>query len=142
LVCAPSSTKWPQQAAAQHWSYTPFLGCLLDAELRVSHRRTVELTLQFVHFPYLKGLDGFDFAVQPGIDRRLIEELATGRFLYEGRNLIMLEPPVVGKTHLAIALGVITTELGHRVYFTSALSQASSGLTEACMSDWNHPLLL
>ena len=65
-----------------------------------------------------------------------------GRFLYEGRNLLMLEPPVEGKTHLAIALGVITAELGHLVSFTSALSQESAGLTEACLSDWNHPLLL
>lgn len=110
-----------QQAAAQSWSYTHFLGYLLDAELQERHRRTVELNLQFAHFPFRKRLDDFDFAAQPGIDRRLIEELATGRFLYEGRNLMFLGPPGVGKTHLAIALGVITAELGHRVYFTSAI---------------------
>src|SRR5690606_17252298 len=38
-----------------------------------------------------------------------------------GRNILLLSPPGVGKTHVAIALGVLTAELGHRVYFTQAL---------------------
>lgn len=84
----------------------------------------MELNLQFARFPYLKRLDEFDWAAQPGVDRRLIEELATGRFLYDGRSIIFLGPPGVGKTHLAIALGVLTAELGHRMYFTSAIETA------------------
>ena len=108
-----------QQAAAEQWSYSHFLGYLLDGELLERKRRTVELNLQFARFPAPKRLADFDFSAQPGLDRRLVEELATGRFLYEGRNLVLLGPPGVGKTHLAIALGVMTCELGHRVYFTS-----------------------
>lgn len=113
-----------QQAAAQQWSYSHFLGYLLDAELIERHRRTVELNLQFARFPVPKRLSDFDFTAQPGIDRRLIEELATGRFLYEGRNLVLQGPPGVGKTHIAIGLGVMTCELGHRVYFTTAMDLA------------------
>ena len=113
-----------QQAAAESWSYTHFLGYLLEGELIERHRRSVELNLQFARFPYLKRLSDFDYAAQPGLDRRLVEELATGRFLYEGRNLVFLGPPGVGKTHLAIALGVVTAELGHRVYFINALEMA------------------
>jgi DNA replication protein DnaC len=113
-----------QKAAAESWSYSHFLGYLLEGELLERHRKTVELNLQFARFPYLKRLEEFDYSQQPSIDRRLIEELATGRFLYEGRSLIFLGPPGVGKSHLGIALGVITAELGHRVYFTTAMEMA------------------
>lgn len=113
-----------QQAAAEQWSYSHFLGYLLEGELTERHRRTVELNLQFARFPVPKRLSDFDFTAQPGLDRRLIEELSTGRFLYEGRNLVLLGPPGVGKTHIAIGLGVMTCELGHRVYFASAMDLA------------------
>jgi DNA replication protein DnaC len=119
-----------QQAAAESWSYSHFLGYLLEGELRERQRRSVALNLQFARFPVLKRLAEFDFDAQPGLDRRLLEELATGRFLSEGRNVLLLGPPGVGKTHLAIALGVLTCELGHRAYFTTALDLARK-LTKA-----------
>ncbi len=113
-----------QQAAAGQWSYTHFLGYLLDGELEERRRRSIELSLQFARFPCRKRLADFDYAAQPSIDRRLIEELATGRFTAEGRNIVLLGPPGVGKTHLAIALGVRVAELGQRVYFTTAIELA------------------
>jgi len=119
-----------QRAAAEQWSYSHFLGYLLHGEIEHRHQRTVETNLRFAKFPYLKRLEDFDFTAQPSLDRRLIEELATGRFLHEGRNVILLGPPGVGKTHLAIALGLVTCELGHRAYFTSAIDLAHK-LTKA-----------
>lgn len=126
-----------QQAAAQGWSYSHFLGYLLDGELAERHRRTVALNLQFARFPYLKRLSEFDFAAQPTLDQRLIEELQTGRFLSEGRNVVLLGPPGVGKTHLAIGLGVLTAEFGHRVYFTTAIELARR-LTKALAENKLH----
>lgn len=119
-----------QQAASEEWTYTHFLGYLLDGEIKEKRRRAVELNLQFARFPYQKRISEFDFSAQPAVDRRLVEELATGRFLSEGRNIIFLGPPGVGKTHLAIALGVVTAEMGHRVYFTTAIEMARK-LTKA-----------
>lgn len=113
-----------QRAAAEGWTFTHFLGYLLDGELTERHRKRVELNMQFARFPAVKRLDQFDFTAQPGLDRRVIDELATGRFLSEGRNVILLGPPGVGKTHLAIGLGVMTAERGHRVYFTTAMDLA------------------
>jgi DNA replication protein DnaC len=113
-----------QQAAADGWSYTHFLGYLLSGEIAERHRKTVALNLKFANLPYHKPLDAFDFTAQPSLDRRLIDELATGRFLGEGRNVIFLGPPGVGKTHLAIGLLMRTAELGHWVYFTTALDLA------------------
>jgi DNA replication protein DnaC len=113
-----------QQAAAGQWSYTHFLGYLLDGELEERRRRSIELSLQFARFPYRKRLEDFDYAAQPSIDRRLVEELATGRFAADGRNVVLLGPPGVGKTHLAIALAVRVAEMGQRVYFTTAIELA------------------
>ena len=113
-----------QHAAAEQWSYSHFLGYLLDDEVAEQQRKTLLLTLKFANLPYHKTLEDFDFTAQPGLDRRLVDELATGRFLSEGRNVILLGPPGMGKTHLAISLLLRTAELGHRVYFTSALDLA------------------
>jgi DNA replication protein DnaC len=123
-VAAVQLDSLAQQAAAKNWSYSHFLGALLDGELQARHDKRVTLNLQFAKFPYLKRMEEFDFSAQPSIDRRLIEELATGRYLTEGRNLLFLGPPGVGKTHLAIALGVTVAEMGHRVYFTAAMDLA------------------
>jgi DNA replication protein DnaC len=129
-----------QRAAAEQWSYTHFLGYLLDSELQERWRKRVELNLTFAHFPYRKRLEDFEFTAQPGLDRRIIDELATGRFLHEGRNVVLLGPPGVGKTHLAIGLGVRTATLGHRVYFTTALDLAAR-LTKAVDANRLHQQL-
>lgn len=113
-----------QSAAAGQWSYSHFLGYLLEGELSERHARTVALNLQFARFPTLKRLGDFDYKAQPSLDPKLIDELATGRYLAEGRNVILLGPPGVGKTHLAIGLGVACAEMGHRAYFVSAVELA------------------
>ena len=83
------------------------------------------MSMQFAHFPYLKRIEDFDFTAQPSVDKRLIGELETLRFIDEGRNIIFLGPPGVGKTHLAISLGVTLAERGQRVYFTTAVELAT-----------------
>jgi DNA replication protein DnaC len=139
-VAAARLDQAAQRAAAEGWSYTHFLGYLMEGELSERQRKRVELNLHFAKFPYLKRLEGFDYQAQPAVDRRLIEELATGRFLSEGRNLILLGPPGVGKTHLAIGLGVLTAEMGHRVYFTTAMDLAVK-LTKAVDGNRLHRVL-
>lgn len=110
-----------QQAAAAGWSYSHFLGRLLEPELAARRQRIIDTCLHFSGLPWMKRISDFDFSFQPSIDRTLVEELATGRFMSEGRNVIFQGPPGVGKTHLAIALGLACSEAGHRLLFLTAL---------------------
>jgi DNA replication protein DnaC len=70
--------------------------------------------------PFVKSLDGFDFAYQPSLDKKQIQTLATCHFVEHGENLLILGPPGVGKTHLTVGLGLKAIEHGYRVLFTTA----------------------
>lgn len=76
--------------------------------------------MRFARYPVHKALAEFDLDFQPSLDRKVLAELSTLRFAEERRNVILLGPPGVGKSHLGIALGIAATEAGYRTYFTSA----------------------
>jgi DNA replication protein DnaC len=106
-----------EQAAREQWTYLAFLERLLDAELLARSGRDVAMKTKLAHFPFVKTLDQFDFAAQPSVNERQVRELATGRFVAHGENVLLLGPPGVGKTHLAVALGVAAIAQGVGVYF-------------------------
>jgi DNA replication protein DnaC len=108
-----------QQAAKHDWTYIEFLDHLLDVEVSARYERDVTMKTKLAHFPFVKTLDQFDFAFQPAISERQIRELATLRFIANGENVLFLGPPGVGKTHLAIALGVAAIAQATSVYFTT-----------------------
>jgi DNA replication protein DnaC len=84
------------------------------------------MRLAMARFPFQKTLEQFDFKFQPSIDVKVLRELATGRYLEHGDNVLLLGPPGVGKTHLAVALGMKACEQGHRVLFTTAMGLLAS----------------
>jgi len=90
---------------------------LLDVELKARHDRRVSTNLKFAGLPYHQKLSDFEFDAQPSIDQNLIGRLATLRFLEDGTNVLLLGPPGVGKTALAIGLALRALEAGHRIYF-------------------------
>jgi DNA replication protein DnaC len=101
-------------------SATQIMEAVLAEEVAATQTRRTASRLRFAHYPLRKTLAEFDFSYQPSLDRKVIAELSTLRFLEEKRNVLLLGPPGVGKTHLAIALGIAATEVGYRTYFTSA----------------------
>jgi DNA replication protein DnaC len=108
------------RALAEQASATQVLERLLEREVAETKARRQRGRLRFARYPVHKTLAAFDFDFQPALDRKLVAELSTLRFIEERRNVILLGPPGVGKTHLGIALGVAATEAGYRTYFTTA----------------------
>lgn len=108
-----------EEAAKQGWTYIAFLDQLLATEIAARTERDIVMKTKLAHFPALKTLEQFDFGFQPTINERQVRELATLRFLRQGENLLLLGPPGTGKTHLAIAFGMLAISQGLSVYFTT-----------------------
>jgi len=90
---------------------------LLEEERKFRENKTREKALRLSKIPYLKSLSDFNFDFQPSIDTAVINELKTLRFIHNAENVVLLGPPGVGKTHLAIALGIEAIDAGMRVHF-------------------------
>src|SRR3546814_15448672 len=84
------------------------------------------MAIMIAHFPTVRELDGFDFAAQPSIDKGQIRELAACRWVAHGAALLLLGPPGVGKTHLAIALGREALRPGNSVLYVAAPAMVAS----------------
>ena len=76
--------------------------------------------MRYAKFPYRRSIDDFDYEFQPSVDRKLVEGLATLRFIEENRPILFLGQPGCGKTHLAVALATLAVEAGYRGYFSTA----------------------
>jgi DNA replication protein DnaC len=93
---------------------------LCEREIARREDRRIDMASKIARFPAVRELDGFDFAAQPSIDPRQIRELAACRWVAHGEALLLLGPPGVGKTHLAIALGRTAIREGYSVLFVTA----------------------
>lgn len=99
----------------------------LSCEWQGRKQKGSEARLAQARLPWLKTLEQFDFGFQLSIDRKVVRELSTLGFVGRAENVVLLGPPGVGKTHLAIGLAIKAAEVGHRVLFLT-LEQLMSKL--------------
>lgn len=109
-----------ENAANTKLSYQEYLHRLLEQQVLSKIERSVNAKMQRACFPQVKRLEEFDFTFQPKINEKLIRELSTLEFLNTAKNVLFIGAPGVGKTHLAISLGIKATQARKRVMFFTA----------------------
>ncbi len=108
------------EAAEKQLTLREAFAMLVEREVSRKDERRIEMALKIAHFPAVRELADFDFKAQPSVDKRQLRELATSRWVAHGDALLLLGPPGVGKTHLAIALGREAIRQRYSVQFTTA----------------------
>ncbi len=89
------------RAEKEGLSFTDFTLALLHAEMTARRNRRLERSLQRSHLGAVDGVDGFDFALRPQLEARVVKELLNCRFVEEHRNVLCLGKPGLGKTRIA-----------------------------------------
>ncbi len=138
-----------ERATAQQLGHTAFLERLLAVEVAAAEARRQASLARFACLPAPWRLDEFDVDAQPSLDPKLVAELATLRFVQDATNVLLIGPPGVGKTMLAVGLGHAAVQAGLRTYFTSAAELAArchkaalEGRWATCMRFYAGPRLL
>jgi DNA replication protein DnaC len=117
-----------QLCAKENADYARFLLRLSELELIERERRGTERKLKEAGFPVRKTLDSFDFKAIPGVNKQQVLELARCEYIKRYENILIVGNSGTGKTHLAIALGMLACCEGFRVRFYTA-----AGLVTALM---------
>ena len=106
------------------------IAALLGAHIELRNARRLQTAMRSARLPAVKTLADFDFSFQPSVKREQIDSLHTLGFIERKENVVLLGPPGVGKTHLALSLAVAAAQSGRRVYFTT-LADLLHSLEEA-----------
>jgi DNA replication protein DnaC len=121
-VITSSMDSYLELASKEGKSMVEVLDHLFEQEVTSRNASAMETRLKLAGFPAKKTLEDFDLSYQPSIDKAVIEELRTLKFVHNAESVCLLGPPGVGKTHLAIALGIEAARRGFSVYYTTAAS--------------------
>ena len=137
------------EASRRDFSLRESLTFLCEAEVARKDQRRIAMGLSIAQFPFVRSLEDVDFEAQPSVDPKQIRELATGRRIGNGDSVLLLGPPGVGKTHLAVALGREAIQRGYSTLFTPAavltanlLQAHRQGRPEERISHYGKPKLL
>ena len=115
-----------RQAIDSKLAYTEFLALLIGDEIARREQKKFSLRLRRAQFRTSKTLEQFDFERLPQLNRALVHDLATGRYLLEKVPVLIVGPCGTGKSHLAQALGHCAVRQGVDVVFTTCASLTQS----------------
>ena len=124
------------EARGESLGHTAFLERLLAIEVAAATARRRTTLERFAALPAPWHLADFDFDAQPSVDRKLVGELGTLRFLEDATNVLFIGPPGVGKTMLAVGLGRAAVEAGYRTHYTTAADLAARCHRAAIEGRW------
>src|ERR1041384_1021584 len=105
---------------------TEAISRLLSAQISLRNNRRLQAAMRSSRLPIVKTLESFDFSFQPSIKREQIESLHELSFVDRKENVVLLGPPGVGKTHLAISLAIEAAQRGRRVYYGTLIDLITS----------------
>ncbi|MDI6602458.1 MAG: IS21-like element helper ATPase IstB [Thermoanaerobacteraceae bacterium] len=100
------------------YSYEMFIEELLKNEIYLREKKKLNIRLKYASFPEYMTLDKFDLKEQQSLSQRQLNQLKELTWIEQGYNLILLGPPGVGKTHIAVGLGIQAVNYGYKVIFT------------------------
>ena len=112
--------KLAREAAERNEGYEAYLLQLTELEVASRTSNALQARIKTAGFPVHKDFDTFDFAAVPALNKQKILELARGAWIHDHANCCLVGSPGMGKTHLAIALGLAACRLGLRVRFFTA----------------------
>jgi DNA replication protein DnaC len=129
-----------QEARGNGLDHVEFLELALQDEIDVREQRALERRLKAASFRESRSLDSFDFSFNSSVDRKQVYALATGRFVEEPRDVLLIGPPGVGKSHLAQAIGAEVAKSGKSVLYRSIFDVVAE-LLEDDLAERHHKIM-
>jgi len=138
-----------EDASRDNVSYSEFLNTIVSQEIEYQESEQLEKRMKRAKLPYIKTIHDFDFSFQPSISEKRVKETLTCRFIANGENRILLGPPGVGKTHLAISFAVEAITQGYTALFLTAddlvaecRKASEKGTLQRLVNRWSRPDVL
>jgi DNA replication protein DnaC len=112
--------KLARHCAAENVDHVRYLARLVELELLDREARMIDRRVKAARFPAVKSIESFDFDAIPSLNRKLVLDLARCEYVERRENVIALGPSGVGKTHVALGLGLAACQRGVKTRFATA----------------------